>query len=192
MRARYIPPASRPPPQRLSARKAPVAELVDALDSKSSSARSAGSIPARGTRSALHLLDGTLSDGDRLFRHLSQGTQRPIVESRKPEVAQKFIDRVNTKFGLDLKAVSTTGIAPETSLRVVNKIAEIAPKAVIAEANKRVRVSDKKKNDADIKQAGQNAIKQLMMLHSWALPMFDWTERASTESSSSVAAGAAS
>jgi hypothetical protein len=29
---------------------APVAELVDALDSKSSSARSAGSIPARGTR----------------------------------------------------------------------------------------------------------------------------------------------
>lgn len=34
-------PASRP--------KAPVAELVDALDSKSSSARSAGSIPARGT-----------------------------------------------------------------------------------------------------------------------------------------------
>ena len=30
--------------------KAPVAELVDALDSKSSSARSAGSIPARGTR----------------------------------------------------------------------------------------------------------------------------------------------
>jgi hypothetical protein len=29
--------------------KAPVAELVDALDSKSSSARSAGSIPARGT-----------------------------------------------------------------------------------------------------------------------------------------------
>ena len=31
---------------------APVAELVDALDSKSSSARSAGSIPARGTNSA--------------------------------------------------------------------------------------------------------------------------------------------
>jgi hypothetical protein len=31
-------------------RQAPVAELVDALDSKSSSARSAGSIPARGTR----------------------------------------------------------------------------------------------------------------------------------------------
>jgi hypothetical protein len=30
---------------------APVAELVDALDSKSSSARSAGSIPARGTNS---------------------------------------------------------------------------------------------------------------------------------------------
>jgi hypothetical protein len=30
-------------------RNAPVAELVDALDSKSSSARSAGSIPARGT-----------------------------------------------------------------------------------------------------------------------------------------------
>ena len=30
--------------------KAPVAELVDALDSKSSSARSAGSIPARGTK----------------------------------------------------------------------------------------------------------------------------------------------
>jgi hypothetical protein len=32
------------------ARCAPVAELVDALDSKSSSARSAGSIPARGTK----------------------------------------------------------------------------------------------------------------------------------------------
>src|SRR4029079_12994520 len=46
--ARYIPPAS---PHRASAPrpKAPVAELVDALDSKSSSARSAGSIPARGT-----------------------------------------------------------------------------------------------------------------------------------------------
>ena len=35
-------------------RIAPVAELVDALDSKSSSARSAGSIPARGTRSSSH------------------------------------------------------------------------------------------------------------------------------------------
>jgi hypothetical protein len=33
----------------MSSPKAPVAELVDALDSKSSSARSAGSIPARGT-----------------------------------------------------------------------------------------------------------------------------------------------
>jgi hypothetical protein len=32
-----------------------VAELVDALDSKSSSARSAGSIPARGTKSILVL-----------------------------------------------------------------------------------------------------------------------------------------
>ena len=32
---------------------APVAELVDALDSKSSSARSAGSIPARGTNQAV-------------------------------------------------------------------------------------------------------------------------------------------
>src|SRR3954469_15474904 len=39
-------------------RKAPVAELVDALDSKSSSARSAGSIPARGTiRCALPMPD---------------------------------------------------------------------------------------------------------------------------------------
>ena len=35
--------------------KAPVAELVDALDSKSSSARSAGSIPARGTSRAFAL-----------------------------------------------------------------------------------------------------------------------------------------
>src|SRR5271170_2898970 len=36
--------------------KAPVAELVDALDSKSSSARSAGSIPARGTNRASALI----------------------------------------------------------------------------------------------------------------------------------------
>jgi hypothetical protein len=34
-----------------------VAELVDALDSKSSSARSAGSIPARGTNRAFALMD---------------------------------------------------------------------------------------------------------------------------------------
>ena len=38
-----------PAPGHLSSGVAPVAELVDALDSKSSSARSAGSIPARGT-----------------------------------------------------------------------------------------------------------------------------------------------
>src|SRR6478609_1500470 len=38
-------------PMLLGTRVAPVAELVDALDSKSSSARSAGSIPARGTTS---------------------------------------------------------------------------------------------------------------------------------------------
>ena len=48
------PPAIFPPasPHRPSGPrpKAPVAELVDALDSKSSSARSAGSIPARGTK----------------------------------------------------------------------------------------------------------------------------------------------
>ena len=47
--ARYIPPASRRRPSGEPA-NAPVAELVDALDSKSSSARSAGSIPARGTK----------------------------------------------------------------------------------------------------------------------------------------------
>jgi hypothetical protein len=35
-------------------KQAPVAELVDALDSKSSSARSAGSIPARGTNQVSH------------------------------------------------------------------------------------------------------------------------------------------
>src|SRR5580704_16175856 len=43
--AGFATPASRG----LNVRNAPVAELVDALDSKSSSARSAGSIPARGT-----------------------------------------------------------------------------------------------------------------------------------------------
>lgn len=40
---------------------APVAELVDALDSKSSSARSAGSIPARGTKTRSADLGGMLS-----------------------------------------------------------------------------------------------------------------------------------
>jgi hypothetical protein len=38
-----------------------VAELVDALDSKSSSARSAGSIPARGTIPAFRRLEPSLS-----------------------------------------------------------------------------------------------------------------------------------
>lgn len=36
--------------------RAPVAELVDALDSKSSSARSAGSIPARGTKPKISII----------------------------------------------------------------------------------------------------------------------------------------
>jgi hypothetical protein len=84
-----------------------------------------------------------------------------IVGSKKPVVAQKFVDQVNKKFGIDLKAVSTTGVAPEISPKVVNKINEFAPKAIIAEANKTVRESDKKKNDADIKQSGQKAIQQL-------------------------------
>ena len=39
-----------PPRPKSRCPEAPVAELVDALDSKSSSARSAGSIPARGTK----------------------------------------------------------------------------------------------------------------------------------------------
>src|SRR5207245_6121524 len=59
------PPAPRP--------KAPVAELVDALDSKSSSARSAGSIPARGTRLKTSTITitysiGSISDFQEIFR----------------------------------------------------------------------------------------------------------------------------
>jgi hypothetical protein len=40
-----------------------VAELVDALDSKSSSARSAGSIPARGTRLKTRTITITYTTG---------------------------------------------------------------------------------------------------------------------------------
>jgi len=40
-----------------------VAELVDALDSKSSSARSAGSIPARGTRLKIQAITTTYTIG---------------------------------------------------------------------------------------------------------------------------------
>src|SRR5207237_10671069 len=50
--------------------KAPVAELVDALDSKSSSARSAGSIPARGTSRASALIR------QRSFCSITTGTSR--------------------------------------------------------------------------------------------------------------------
>src|SRR3569833_1560541 len=53
-----VPPASLSRPRDNA--NAPVAELVDALDSKSSSARSAGSIPARGTIRAFALIRSSL------------------------------------------------------------------------------------------------------------------------------------
>ena len=64
MAGRYSPPASRSAVRfhRLSA-IAPVAELVDALDSKSSSARSAGSIPARGTKLKTLIITTTYAMG---------------------------------------------------------------------------------------------------------------------------------
>ena len=53
--------------------RAPVAELVDALDSKSSSARSAGSIPARGTKIKISIITiaytiGSIPDFQENFR----------------------------------------------------------------------------------------------------------------------------
>jgi hypothetical protein len=84
-----------------------------------------------------------------------------IVGSKKPEVAQRFVDQVNKKFGVDLKEVSTTGVAPETSLSLAKQISDIAPRAIINEANKSVRESDKMKNEAGIKESGQRAIQQL-------------------------------
>ncbi|MEA2921975.1 MAG: hypothetical protein QOF07_1938 [Bradyrhizobium sp.] len=84
-----------------------------------------------------------------------------IVGLKEPEIAQRFADRVNKKFGVDLKAVSATGVAPEASLNLAKQISDIAPRAIINEANKTVRESDKNRNDADIRQSGQKAIQQL-------------------------------
>jgi hypothetical protein len=54
-----------------------VAELVDALDSKSSSARSAGSIPARGTRLKISTYGiGLISDFQEHFRGALKNTQK--------------------------------------------------------------------------------------------------------------------
>src|SRR5882757_4311604 len=63
--------------------KAPVAELVDALDSKSSSARSAGSIPARGTK----ILSATVRSG-------------PLSSTRFPEMPANWVllDRLTSLF----------------------------------------------------------------------------------------------
>src|SRR5882757_3937528 len=68
--------------------RAPVAELVDALDSKSSSARSAGSIPARGTKLKTSIIAiiyalRQLSDFQEYFRgalktHVKVQRSRPV------------------------------------------------------------------------------------------------------------------
>src|ERR1700738_525515 len=69
-------------------KNAPVAELVDALDSKSSSARSAGSIPARGTKLKISIISIIYSLSsisgfrenfrDALKRHVKVHSSRPF------------------------------------------------------------------------------------------------------------------
>src|SRR5205085_7889401 len=62
--------------------RAPVAELVDALDSKSSSARSAGSIPARGTRAENVNKNNNLNHRfDSVFRGHLRGSLKTLVKS---------------------------------------------------------------------------------------------------------------
>lgn len=67
-----------------NASRAPVVELVDALDSKSSSERSAGSIPARGTIS---------SDQDPARDRLQRDRPRMQVE-RQPQGGLAHPDRI--------------------------------------------------------------------------------------------------
>ena len=72
---------------------APVAELVDALDSKSSSARSAGSIPARGT--TLFLLGYLRLSPIRQASLLSFGKHQVITPSRLDD---SNIDRTDSHY----------------------------------------------------------------------------------------------
>src|SRR5689334_7212756 len=70
--------------------KAPVAELVDALDSKSSSARSAGSIPAGGTTALLRRADdrrvAPISSPPRPSRQRAQAFSRtPMIRRGEPD-----------------------------------------------------------------------------------------------------------
>src|SRR5687768_16796284 len=64
-------------------RRAPVAELVDALDSKSSSARNAGSSPARGTSGPR----GGLLDA----RHSRCRSQKGVSDRFRPPAASLFV-----------------------------------------------------------------------------------------------------
>src|SRR5436305_14208622 len=68
----------------VSVPKAPVAELVDALDSKSSSARSAGSIPARGTNQPSAIRARHNVNRDAGFSELQAAFLVPIFSSAVP------------------------------------------------------------------------------------------------------------
>ena len=80
--------------------KAPVAELVDALDLKSSSARSAGSIPARGTslRSLRELRLARPASPSR--SEAAEAALRSLRRSRAPHAQSRFVasqSRSNTR-----------------------------------------------------------------------------------------------
>ncbi len=106
---------------------APVAELVDALDSKSSSARSAGSIPARGTKTFSHHVSscpiqshkGLNSFGFWAFQHpvVSHGTPWHSTEAQASDgirdgiFGSRFSDTVtNREYGVRAMALTDTAI----------------------------------------------------------------------------------
>ena len=84
---------------------APVAELVDALDSKSSSARSAGSIPARGTKSSL-------------VEYFQSVGNRPTLSSTDPQTFtfEAHLQKINQTFWIRLSTDASFSGAPGSAI----------------------------------------------------------------------------
>lgn len=92
------------------------------------------------------------------------------LEAKNPQKAARFIDKISSVFGVDLRTVASSAPAANLNAALVNKITRATPKAVINLANRQVTPTVKSEFEARVRNAETVAVAELQSTNLAVVP----------------------
>ena len=92
------------------------------------------------------------------------------LEARNPGVATPYIERVNQRFGVNLRTIATGATAPSIAPANLGKIVSTTPRSVIDAANRQVTVPVKEAFEERIRSAVSSASERLSSTEAIGVP----------------------